>query len=187
LEGHFILTSGRHANLYFEKAEIAADPTVTDYFCWQLAHKARSQLKIPIEVVVGLGRFGPLWANRLAFHLSEFYQESVLAVSTEKDEESKKMVLKRGDAGKVPGKDVLIVDDILTTGRSVGEAKSLVEKCGGKAIAVVVFCKRGEVRFEAFGDTPVLALWEIEIPDYEPGKGCPYCVKGVLLVDPKSR
>lgn len=189
LKGHFLLTSGRHSEDYFEKAEICADAVVVDDLCFQMANEVVSQFKTfdenRIEVVVGLAPIGAVLANRMAFHLGEIYQEKVTPVFTEKDDRNK-MVFRRGYDKKIVGKRVLLVDDVLTTGGSVGQVKKEIERLGGEVIGVAVICQRGEVRSDGLEGTPILSLVKLELKDCSPEE-CSSCREQVPLIDPKSR
>lgn len=189
LEGHFLLTSGKHSNQYVEKAEISKHPFVTKDLCWEIAQEVVNQFKMfaknRIEVVVGLAPIGAVLANRVAEHLEEIYQEKVISIFVEKNKQEK-LVFKRSYHKDIPGKKILIVDDVLTTGGSVAQVKKEVEKLEGEVMAVAVICKRGEVRSADLQKTPILALCEITMKDWEPSD-CPLCKEGLPLVDPKSR
>lgn len=189
LDGHFLLTSGRHSKQYFEKAEICADPVVTADFCWEMSQDIVSRLEASgeneIEVVVGLAPIGVVLSNRVAEYLQEIYQEKIISVFTEKDEQGR-MIFKRGYAKKITGKKVLIVDDVLTTGGSVGQVKNEVEKLGGKVAAIAIICQRGKVRSEDLKGTPILSLFELQMEDWAPEE-CPLCKAKIPLRDPKSR
>lgn len=188
LDGHFLFTSGRHGNRYLEKAEICANPSATVGICWMIAHSAFRQQAFGggmIDVVVGLAPIGAVLSNRVAEYLKELYQQSVISIFAEKDEQNK-MVFKRGYASKVVGKNVLIVDDILTTGGSIGQVKREIERLGGKVVGAVVICQRGEVRSEDLAGTPLIALAKFEMKDWAPEE-CPLCKEGVPPINPKSR
>lgn len=189
LEGHFLLTSGRHSGQYLEKAEICADPIITDDFCWQIAQGVVGQFKAVyenrIEVVVGLAPIGANLSSRVAEHLWEIYQEKVTSVFTEKNEEGK-MVFRRGYARKIRGKRVLIVDDTLTTGGSLGEVKMETEKQGGLVSGLAIICKRGEVRSKDLEGVPILCIAELTMEDCLP-EDCLQCAENIPLVDPKAR
>lgn len=189
LEGHFRLTSGRHSYRYLEKAEICADPTIVDDFCWEMAHEIVRQFKVSgknrIEAVVGLAPIGAVLSNRVAEHLGEIYQAKVASVFTEKNEAGK-MIFKRGYDRKIRGKRILIVDDVLTTGGSAGEVRMEIERQGGLVLAVAIICKRGEVRSEDLEGVPILYITELTMEDWLP-EDCPLCTENISLIDPKAR
>ena len=82
-----------------------------------------------------------------------------------------------------PGERVLIVDDILTTGNSVREVMSAVNKQGGTIIGIGVLVDRSEQRLE-FG-VPLFSCYRSVTPTYTP-ENCPLCASGLPLVKPGS-
>lgn len=188
LEGHFRLTSERHSREYLEKAEIFKHPALVDDLAWEIANEVINQFKPfsknRIEVVVGLASFGVDLANRVAGHLGEFYGEEVIAIFTEKNEEGK-MIFKRGYDKEIPSRRVLIVDDVLTTGGSVGQVLREVKKLGGRIGGVGVICKRGEVRDKEVEGVPLLALLELKMEDWS-AEDCPLCRQGIPITNLKK-
>ena len=77
-----------------------------------------------------------------------------------------------------PGERVLVVDDVLTTGESLGDTLEAVRRAGGApvGVAVIVDRSRGAVDF----GLPFFAATEVEMATYEPAD-CPLCRDGVLL------
>lgn len=125
LKGHFVLVSWRRAKEYFEKANLFKYPSVTRDICWEMAGKIKSHFnENKIEVVIGLAPIGVVLANRVAEYL---YQEKVISLFVEK-EEKRKYIFERGYNKEISGKKIFIVDDVLTTGRSVGEVMSKIKK-----------------------------------------------------------
>jgi len=83
-----------------------------------------------------------------------------------------------------PGERVLIVDDILTTGGSIGEVMAAVTKLGGKVIGIGVLVDRSEQKQE-FG-VPLFSCHRAITPTYTP-QDCPLCAAQIPLVKPSSR
>ena len=130
LEGHFILTSGRHADTYIQCARILQDPKTTTRLMRELLEKMKH---IPIDLVIGPATGGIILAYEAARQLE------VEAMFTER--EKGEMVLRRGFT--IPrGARVLIMEDVVTTGGSVKEVIQQVEKSGGKVAAVGLLADR---------------------------------------------
>ena len=118
LEGHFLLTSGKHSNRYIEKFRLLELPWATEEVGKGMAEAFKDD---QIEVVVGPMTGGILLAHETGKVLK------TRAIFTER--EQGKMIFRRGFELK-PGERVLIVEDIVTTGGSVFEVMEAVKKHG---------------------------------------------------------
>lgn len=174
LDGHFKLTSGKHSDIYYEKFNILKKPLVCDKVCAELARRFESK---NAELVVGPTTGGIIIAYEVAKYLG---LESIYA---EAADDGKGRVFKRGfhiDRGT----RVLIVDDILTTGRSIFEVIKLVNSYEAEIIGIGEFLDRsgGNVKF----DYPFEALATVDANAWEPDE-CPLCKKGMELTQRGSR
>lgn len=172
LKGHFLLSSGLHSDLYFEKFQVLQHPEYVEILCQRLATLFEEE---KIEVVVGPTTGGIIIAYEVAKNLK------TRSVFAELEEDVR--VFKRGFSLK-KGERVLVVDDILTTGKSVNEVVDLAKKHGGDIIGIGVLLDRsgGKAKFEY----PLKALATTEVKNYSPDE-CPLCKKGEPLVKPGSR
>ncbi len=172
LKGHFLLSSGLHSDLYFEKFQVLQHPEYVEILCKKLASLFQGD---NIEVVVGPTTGGVIIAYEVAKNLKT---RSIFAES-----EGKRRVFKRG-FGLKKGERVLIVDDILTTGKSVNEVIDLVKKNDGEIIGIGLLLDRSGGKVD-FG-YPLKPLAVTEVKNYPPEE-CPLCKKGQPLVKPGSR
>jgi orotate phosphoribosyltransferase len=172
LKGHFLLSSGLHSDLYFEKFQVLQHPEYVEILCRKLASLFKDD---EIEVVVGPTTGGVIIAYEVAKNLKT---RSIFA-----EPEGEGRVFKRG-FGLKKGERVLIVDDILTTGKSVNEVIDLVKKNDGEIIGIGLLLDRsgGKVSF----GYPLKPLAITEVKNYTPEE-CPLCKKGEPLVKPGSR
>lgn len=184
LRGHFKLTSGRHAEVYLDKAMVFPHVTECRDICWQIAQEFGTHY-IDVDAVVGPAYGGIILSHNVAHFLEDFAGGPVLALFTEKDQNNKQ-VLKRGYRKLLAGKTVLIVDDILTTGGSIKQVAKEVEDAGAIVSAVAVICNRGGVASEGIGGYPLFSLWNTNTESWESNE-CPLCAAGAPLTDPKSR
>ena len=115
LEGHFLLTSGLHSPLYWEKFRVLQFPKYTEQLCRLISKHFNDK---NVEVVAGPTTGGIILAYETAKQLG------VRGIFAEK-EKGEKRSFKRG-FGIRAGERVLVVDDILTTGKSVREVLELV-------------------------------------------------------------
>jgi orotate phosphoribosyltransferase len=172
LEGHFLLSSGKHSPFYLEKFQVLQWPQETERLCASIAESARG---LGVQTVAGPTTGGIILAHEVARQLG------VRAVYAERVGEGSRREFRRGFLLN-SGERVLVVDDIMSTGGSVQETIDAVRACGADVVGVGVLVDRsaGQVHF---GDLPVIALWDVSIPTYAPD-ACPQCARGVPLVKP---
>lgn len=172
LEGHFLLTSGRHSNRYMQCAKLFQYPEYSEMICQELARRFAGQ---KIDLVVGPALGGIIMSYEMARQLK------VPNIFAERENGS--MTLRRGFA--IPkGAKVLVVEDVVTTGGSVREVMDIVAAEGAEVVGVCVVVDRSGGKIE-FG-VPFEAAYETEIESYEPSQ-CPLCEQGLELVKPGSR
>lgn len=179
-DDHFVLTSGRHTNSYIRKDRLYPHVDLTAKIARAMAEKAAGH---KIEAVVGPALCGIVLSTWVAYYLSKIYKKRVLSLFTEKDYGTGQVfdvpqVFKRGYEAWVKGKRVLVVEDLTTTGGSVGKVVEQVRKAGGKVAAVCVMVNRnpGTVNRRMMG-APFYALADFAVADYEADK-CPFCQMG---------
>lgn len=152
LHGHFILTSGRHSEIYFEKFRVLERPNVLSALCAEVARAFPEA-----ELVAGPTTGGIIIAFEVARQLGvpALYVESIDGVKT----------LRRGATVR-PGARVLVVDDVLTTGLSVRETIDVVSAAGGQVVGAGVLIDRAAVPLD-FG-VPLHAAYKVEAVSYAP-------------------
>jgi len=172
LEGHFLLTSGRHSGKYMQCAKVLQYPHHATRLGEALAEKFTDQ---EIELVVGPAVGGIIVAHEVARALG------VKSVFTER--EKGEMKLRRGFELK-PGQKVLVAEDVITTGGSVREVMEVVKAHGAEVVGVGALVDRSGGKVD-FG-VPFVALLKVEVENYLPEE-CPYCQQGIPAVKPGSR
>jgi orotate phosphoribosyltransferase len=170
-EGHFLLTSGLHSPVYWEKFRVLQYPSYTERLCRLIAEHFK---KDDIEVVAGPTTGGII----LAFEVAR--QLGVKSIFAEK--EGTKRIFRRSLTLN-QGARVLVVDDVLTTGGSIKEVLDAVKHMGGMVIGVGVLVDR--TRQELKFDAPLFSCLHTPAATYEPGV-CPLCASDVPLVKPGS-
>jgi orotate phosphoribosyltransferase len=173
LKGHFLLTSGLHSPVYWEKALVIQYPEYTEKLCRMIADHFR---RSGAQVVAGPTTPGIILSYETARQLG------LRAIFAERDESGSGRVFRRGFT-IAPGEKVLVVDDILTTGGSVSEVIAAVKKLGCIVVGVGVLVLRAE-REPDFG-VPLYACHRTQVITYPPDK-CPLCAAGIPLVKPGS-
>ena len=140
LEGHFVLTSGRHSDQYFEKFDVLRWPNHVAALGAELADRVRMANLKP-TVVLGPTTLGIVLAYELGRQLG------LPAAYGEKSVDGSRFIRR---SGHLTASDrVLVVDDILTTGGSVRECETLVHAVGATLAGVAVLVDRanGEIDF----------------------------------------
>ena len=172
LEGHFLLSSGKHSPFYLEKFQVLQWPQETERLCASIAESARG---LGVETVAGPTTGGIILAHEVGRQLG------VRAVYAERVPDGPGREFRRGFQMR-PGERVLVVDDIMSTGGSVQETIDAVRACGAEVVGVGVLVDRsaGQASFDGL---PLIALWDVSIPAYR-SEECPQCASGVPLVKP---
>ncbi|MDD2498449.1 MAG: orotate phosphoribosyltransferase [Desulfitobacteriaceae bacterium] len=172
LEGHFLLTSGRHSNRYVQCAQVLQYPEFTSLLCQEIADRFRND---GVDIVIGPAMGGILVAYEVSRHLGV---KNMFA-----ERENGVMTLRRGFCIE-PGAKVLIVEDVITTGGSVREVAEMVIAQGGKVAGIGVLVDRsgGKVQFDA----KLEAVINMEVPSWTE-EDCPLCREGIPAMKPGSR
>jgi len=170
--GHFVLTSGRHSGTYVQCARILEDPALTTKLARTAVDRLPAGLDIDMVAAPAVGGLIIGFAVAQALGVKFIFSER----------EHGKMVFRR--AFEVPaGARVLVVEDVVTTGGSVGEVIDLVETAGGTVVGVVSLIDRGGEKKFSSEFWPLLRL---EVESWDP-ETCGLCEAGVPVYSPGSR
>jgi orotate phosphoribosyltransferase len=172
LTGHFRLSSGLHSEKYLQCALILQYPDVAAKLSKALSAKFS---KDKIGVVIGPALGGITLAYEVARAIG------VRGLFTERQDG--KMVLRRGFSIE-KGEEVLVVEDVVTTGGSTKEAIGVVNALGGKVIGVGSIIDRSSEKID-FG-VPFKSLAVLKVQTFEE-KDCPLCKKNIPVTKPGSR
>lgn len=172
LEGHFLLTSGRHSDRYMQCAKIFQYAKYSVPLCGELARQYQDE---GVELVIGPA----IGAIQMSYEVGK--QLGVRNIFAER--ENGVMTLRRGFTIE-KGQRVLIVEDVVTTGGSVKEVMQLVREHGGVIVGIGSIVDRTGGKID-FG-VPYRSAFSMDITSYEP-EDCPICKTGLPLVKPGSR
>jgi len=163
LEGHFLLNSGLHSKYYFQKFRVLENPDATSKLCKIIADKFRDK---NIAWVIGPTTGGIIIAYEIARQLD--------TLSGFAEERGGKRVVSRGF--DITNKKVLIVDDVMTTGKSVQETINAVQEKNATIVGVAVLIDRcsATLPFEYF------APYKKVVKNFQPEE-CPLCKEGIPL------
>ena len=172
LNGHFLLTSGRHSNQYFQCAKVLQFPLYTEQVCRSITDFFK---EYEIETVIAPAMGGIIVGYEVARQLGK------RAIFAEREE--KALVLRRGFSLR-PGEKVLVCEDVVTTGGSVFEVIDIVKNSGAEVVGVgyIVDRSNGKVQF----GVPQVSTLKLEVVSFTPEE-CPYCKEGMPVVKPGSR
>lgn len=175
LQGHFLLSSGRHSANYLQCARVLMNPDRAQRLALALAHKLPRELRTSIDVVVSPAMGGIIIGHEMGRAL----QKDAMFLERPDGE----FHLRRGFA--LPeGAKVLMVEDVVTTGLSSREAIAAVGREGGEVVAEVALVDRsaGEVDL----GVPFFPLVEINFPTYAEGE-VPADLAAIPVTKPGSR
>jgi orotate phosphoribosyltransferase len=174
--GHFVLSSGLHSDEYWEKFRLLEWPRVTERLCQEIAARYEGAT---VGAVIGPTTGGALLAQEVARQLGTRCLLAEPALVNGGRELRRGFTLHQSER-------VLIVDDVLTTGLSLRETLSAVERFQPAVVGIEVLIDRsGGTAAGQFG-VPCHALLTVSARSYEPGE-CPLCAEGMPLVKPGTR
>ena len=173
LEGHFLLSSGRHSGGYCQCAKLLRFPALSEEVLSTVTEQVKN---LPLTKVCGPAMGGVIVSYELARQLG------VESIFTERKDGE--MQLRRGfTVGK--GDKILIAEDVITTGRSTMETVKALEDMGAEVIGAACIADRRAADCDFA--LPVYAALKLSIDSYEPDE-CPICKEGKLKLEkPGSR
>jgi len=174
-KGHFMLSSGLHSGDYMQCALYLAHPYRAERAGLQLAVATACEGIVP-ELVVGPAMGGLIIGHEVARAL-----DLPFAFTERVDGDMK---LRRG-FGIGDGQRILIIEDVVTTGKSTRETAELLENLGGKIVGVGSLINRSD-KENPFEPLPYAALLRVDFPAW-PHTECPLCREGLGTTRPGSR
>lgn len=162
-EGHFLLNSDLHSQYYFEKFRILENPDAAVKLCSIIADRFRDT---PVDWVIGPTTGGIIIAFEVARQLGKH-------AGFAEEREGKRIV---GRGFDIKNKSVLIVDDVMTTGKSLVETIDAVKAKDGNVVGIAVLIDRSvnDMPFEYF------STYRKVVENFEPAS-CPLCKQEVPL------
>ncbi len=170
LHGHFCLTSGLHSDIYFQCAKLYQYPDITEAIGKKLAEKLK---EVEFDTIVSPA----IGAVIIGYETAKQAKKRNLFV----ERKDGVMQLRRGyQLSK--GERIVIIEDVITTARTIKETIEATKEFGVEVAAVGCIVDR------TCGKTGlnIKSLLQIDPVTYEP-ENCPLCKQGVPLVKPGSR
>lgn len=155
LQGHFVLSSGRHSSRYLQCARLLMNPARAARMAEALAAKIPQNIRRLIDIVVSPAMGGVIIGHEMGRALG------LDALFLERPEGT--FELRRGFRLK-PGQRVLMMEDVVTTGLSSREAIQAIRDAGGDVVAAGALVDRsnGAAQF----DVPFYPLVSLDVPSY---------------------
>src|SRR6266550_1887032 len=179
-DNHFVYSSGRHSSVYINKDALYLHTKVISTLCRLMAQPYNAD---EVDVVVGPVLGGIVLSQWVAYYLNAGRASGeTLALYAEKegDGPDKKFLFRRGYDKYIAGKNVLVVEDVLTTGASARQVIELVRKHGGNVLGLSALCNRGQVEAKDVGDVPINALISVMLETFA-AEQCPYCAQDIPI------
>jgi len=156
LEGHFILSSGRHSPVFLQKMRVFQYPERTERICHALAEKIRDRFgDVDLIVSPAMGGIIPGYETARALGCPAVFVER----------EDGQFQLRRGF--RIPeGARIVMVEDIVTTGLSSRECIAAIRRYSGDLLGAACLIDRSNGRADI--GVPLVSLVTMDVPDYAP-------------------
>ena len=174
LEGHFILSSGKHSNRYIQCAKLIENPVYCEEVAKIIANKIMEK-GIKVDLCVGPAMGGVIISYELARALG------VNAIFTER--ENGNMTLRRGFSIE-KDMNVIIVEDVITTGKSSFETVDVIESCGANVVALTSIVNRSNK--DEINGLPIISASKIDVEVWDE-EDLPEEIKKIPATKPGSR
>ncbi|MFN2488463.1 MAG: orotate phosphoribosyltransferase [Actinomycetota bacterium] len=173
LRGHFLLSSGRHSDLFVQKFRVLEHPHLTQRFGAGIADLFERRFDVVASPAIGAIVLG--FATALAADARLVFAERV----------GDDMAFRRGFE-LAPHERVLVVEDVVTTGGSARELVGLVNGSGATPVGVGALLDRADPARGAGLGAPLRALVRLQAQSWA-SESCPLCAAGAPFEDPGSR
>ncbi|OCW78397.1 orotate phosphoribosyltransferase [Pelagibacteraceae bacterium GOM-A1] len=176
LEGHFVLSSGLHSPQYVQCAKLLSYPKKSEEFCKSLSTKIKKKFK-KIDIILSPAMGGIVIGYIVGNLLNK---ETIFC-----ERVNGKFILRRGFSIKKNSK-VLIVEDVITTGKSSLECARLVKKYKSKVVGYACLINRSSKPSLKIKDKNIVSQIKLEIPTYKKND-LPIELKKIPITKPGSR
>ena len=173
LDGHFVLSSGLHSAQYVQCARLLSQPRISNKFVSSLAAKIKKEIK-KIDLILSPAMGGIVIGYEIGRILNK---ETIFC-----ERVNKKFELRRGFSIKKNSR-VLIVEDVITTGKSSLECVELIKKSKAKLVGFACLIDRSEHKKIKY---KVISQVKLEIPTYSKSN-LPHHLKKIPITKPGSR
>ena len=173
LEGHFVLSSGLHSPQYVQCAKLLSKPNQAKKFINSLASKIKKNVK-SFDLILSPAMGGVI----IGYEIGRILKKETIFC----ERVNKKFKLRRGFFIKKKAK-VLIVEDVITTGKSSMECLKLINKFGGRFIGIACLIDRSK---KSSISKKIISQVKLDIPVFKKNK-LPDNLKNIQITKPGSR
>ena len=173
LDGHFILSSGLHSSRYIQCAKLLSYPKISNKFVQSLAKKIKKKIK-KIDVILSPAMGGII----IGYEIGKILNKETIFC----ERVNKKFTLRRGFEIKKNSK-VLIVEDVITTGKSSLECVKLIKKSKARLVGFACLIDRSKNKKLR---NKIISQVKLEIPTFNK-KNLPLSLKKIPITKPGSR
>ena len=175
LEGHFILSSGLHSSKYIQCAKLLSFPNLAEKICKSLANQIKKKYQ-KIDLILAPAMGGII----IGYEIGRLLKKETIFCERVKG----KFTLRRGFYIK-KGARVLIIEDVITTGKSSLECVKLIKKANAYLLGFASIIDRSSKKSLKI-KTKIVSHLKIDVPVYSPKK-LPETLKSVPITTPGSR
>ena len=175
LEGHFVLSSGLHSSKYIQCAKLLSYPNKAEVICRSLAKKIKKNFK-KIDLILAPAMGGVI----IGYEIGKILKKETIFC----ERVNSKSKLRRGFGIKSKSR-VLIVEDVITTGKSSLECARLVKKSNAKVIGYACIIDRSSKKHLKI-KKEIISQLKLYIPSYQK-KNLPEFLKKIPVTSPGSR
>ena len=175
LEGHFVLSSGLHSSKYIQCAKLLSFPHIADKICISLAKKIKKRFKT-IDLILAPAMGGIV----IGYEIGRLLKKETIFC----ERVNGKFKLRRGFNIK-KGSKVLIMEDVITTGKSSLECVKLIKKAKAKLLGFASIIDRSTKKSLKI-KTGIISHLKIDVPTFTT-KQLPQDLKSIPITTPGSR
>ena len=175
LEGHFVLSSGLHSTKYIQCAKLLSYPHKADFICKSLANKIKKNFK-KIDIILAPAMGGII----IGYEIGKLLKKETIFC----ERVNGKFKLRRGFSIKKNSR-VLIIEDVITTGKSSLECVRLINKSKAKLVGFASIINRS-TKNNLKIKQKIISHLKIDVPSYKSNK-LPKALKFVPITIPGSR
>ena len=175
LEGHFVLSSGLHSPKYIQCAKLLSFPNLADKICKSLANKIKKNFK-KIDLILAPAMGGVI----IGYEIGKILKKETIFC----ERVNGKFTLRRGFSIK-KGVRVLIIEDVITTGKSSLECVKLIKKSNAKLVGFASIIDRSTKKTLKI-KSQIVSHLKIDVPSYNL-KNIPKSLKSIPITTPGSR
>ena len=176
IEGHFILSSGLHSSKYVQCAKLLRFPHLSKEICLSLSKKIKKKFK-KIDLILAPAMGGVV----IGYEIGRLLQKETIFCERVQG----KFKLRRGFSIKKNSK-VLIIEDVITTGKSSLECVKLIKKAKAKNIGFACIINRSNKKTLKIKNKIIISQLKIDAPTYNKNK-IPESLKKIRVTSPGSR